>query len=145
MSDDIDIALELMAEDKEGILYRPKFVRAVGGVTSAILLQQIIFRWIHNDRQPFFKFKEPCGHKLYREGDSWCEELAFSRREFDTALSRIATRKTATMTIGQAMQEGKPVVYWTDRGRVTHYTVNKDALTKILRRAYSLKAESAFS
>jgi hypothetical protein len=144
VSDDVTVALGLLTEDRDKILYRPQLAKLLG-VTSAILLQQVVYRWDKNGRQPFYKFKQPCGHKLYQEGDSWCEELAFTRREFDTALGRIATRKSATMTLDQAMQEGQPVVYWTDRGRVTHYTVNVSALMDVLRQAYPLKAESAFS
>lgn len=144
MSDDLTVAIGLLTEDREKIPYRPQLAKRLG-VTSAILLQQIIYWWDKNDRRPFYKFKQPCGHKLYQEGDSWCEELAFTRREFDTALRCIATRKAAQTTLEQARQEGKPVVYWTDRGRVTHYMVNVSALMDILRQAYPLKAESASS
>jgi len=139
-----EILLSLLAEDKNGILYRPKFVQAVGSVTSAILLQQAIYWWVTQDRRPFYKFKLPCGHALYREGDSWCEELGFSRHEFDTALRRAGTKKTAEMTLAQAFNAGTPIVYWTTANRVTYYTLNLPVLLEIIKRAY-LKPDSGFS
>lgn len=86
--------LDLLAEDRQTISYRPSFARLTGSVNAAILLQQIFYRWYKNDQQPFFKFKEPCDQKTCKEGDSWCEELAFTRWEFDGALKLIGTKIT---------------------------------------------------
>ena len=145
----IDLFASADREHREsGILYRPQFVKEVGGVTSSILLQQIFYWWHKSDKKPFYKFKQPCGHSLYREGDSWCEELSFSRNEFDTALRNIGIKKMADMNIEQVMQqaleERKPVVYWTDAGRVTHYDLHPVVMASILEGAY-LKRESSVS
>ncbi|WP_067177019.1 hypothetical protein [Sulfurospirillum sp. UCH001] len=78
---------DFVQSDKNILIYRPEFNKITGSVTATILLQQIIYRLQDNDS--FFKFKEPCSHELYQEGYSWCEELGFTRREFDYALSAL--------------------------------------------------------
>jgi hypothetical protein len=144
MNHELAIIAGLFGGDRGIIPYRAKIAKIIG-ITGAILLQQIVYWWEISDHKPFYKFKQKCTHKLYREGDSWCEELAFTRREFDNAIARIGTRKTSKITMADAIQEGKPVIYWTDRGRVTHYTVNPTALLKMLEAAYPLKYENASS
>ena len=79
--------LEVLKRDKNIITYRPELNAITGSVTATILLQQILFRL--GDCEEFYKFKEPCGHRLYKEGDSWCEELGFTRKEFDGAIERL--------------------------------------------------------
>ena len=116
------------------IPYRPELARFAGSVHAAILLQQIVFRWIWNDCLPFFKFKEPCNHKLYRKGDSWTEELAFTRREFDSALRLIATRRQSEDAMEEALAAGKPVITWRTGDNRPYYTVNLEALEGMLMR-----------
>jgi len=147
------LLLSILSGDTYCVPYRPRFARAVGSVTAAILLQQIIYWDERKGGRYFYKFKEPCTHALYKEGDSWTEELGFSRRAFDTARDHIALRKTAAAslpdTIREAERQGKPVVYWVSTGRVTHYIIIEDVLADILATAYSesemekLTAESA--
>jgi len=143
------LLISVFAGERDSIPYRPKLAVLLDSVTTAILLQQIVYRWEKNGLRPFYKFKQPCEHQLYREGDSWCEELGFGRATFDTALSRIAIKHTSDMTVEQAIEqarlEKKPVVYWTDSGRVTHYNVDMDTLIDLLAMAYDLKTESSDS
>jgi len=66
-----------------------KDLRAItGSVTAAILLQRLDY-WFSEFPDGFYKFLEPCNHELYREGDSWTEELGFSQEEFTTAWKKI--------------------------------------------------------
>lgn len=122
--------LEILAEDKSLITYRPRMNRITGSVTSTILLQQILYWHKKNDGKPFYKFKEPCGHTLYKEGDSWCEELGFSRSEFDIALSNLAVKRN------KGNKDNLPdafIYYWITPDRITYYTVNEEYLfSKIL-------------
>ncbi len=121
----------LMAEDKEMIAYRLKLNRITGSVLASVLLQQANHRFVNNDEQPFYKFRAPCKHALYREGDSWIEELGFSGDEFDSALKRIGTKIVAGTSKAEAMQKTDPtglVLYWTDSNRVTWYSVNVELL-----------------
>src|SRR5512139_3732000 len=116
----------LMAEDKEMIAYRPKLNRITGSVLASVLLQQANHRFVNNGEQPFYKFRAPCQHALYRPGDSWIEELGFSGDEFDAALKRIGTKIVAGTSKAEALQKTDRtglVLYWTDSNRVTWYSV----------------------
>ena len=131
-----DLLHDLRESDGKTIPYRAELARATGGVTSALLLQQVIFWWQVSEGRPFFKFKEPCcKHPAYRPGDSWTEELGFSRREFDAARGRIATRRRSGMSWEQACAEGRPVIYWATPGRMTFYAINPVALAALLEAA----------
>lgn len=139
MLDNID-TLKIFADDKRMIAYRPEWRAFAGSVTAAILLQQILYRWDQNGRRPFYKFKESCTHELYRPGDSWTEELGFSKREFDSALKLIAMKRS------KADQElhKSCVEYWTDMNRITYYTVNSDILESKISALY-VKRETVFT
>lgn len=94
----------IIAYDRKMIAYRPEWRPFTGSVKASILLQQIFFRWDKNDRKPFYKFKEPCGHHLYRTGDSWTEELGFTRTEFDTALKKITVSLISAVLLHTLLQ-----------------------------------------
>lgn len=122
---DIDF-LGIIAKDRELITYRKELNQITGSVTATILLQQILFWWEKQGRTPFYKFKEPCNHSLYKGGDSWCEELGFTRAEFDTALSKIGCKTSKD----KHMQEDKFIRYWITPNRVTYYDINVPTLRK---------------
>ncbi|MDR0579759.1 MAG: hypothetical protein LBG21_04070 [Campylobacteraceae bacterium] len=112
--------IDFLRHDKNIILYRKELNSITGSITATILLQQIIF--LMSDKDSFYKFKEPCNHRLYKEGDSWCEELGFSREEFDSALKRLKSKGFVTTKITQ--------------DRVTYYFLDKAALEKELNALY---------
>lgn len=62
-----------------------------GGVTSAILMQQLD-HWFNTYPDGFYKFLSPCDKPLCKPGQSWTEELGFSEDEFRTAFDRIGVR-----------------------------------------------------
>ena len=130
-SDNTDL-LKIFANDQRMILYRPEWRTFTGSVTATILLQQILYRWDKNGRKPFYKFKEPCGHDLYRPGDSWTEELGFSKKEFDSALKRIGTK----ITQKEPGPTTSMVEYWTDINRVTFYNINPEILQAEINKLY---------
>ena len=130
--------LDILAEDNGRVSYRPRFAKALGSITRALLLQQILYRWKNNGRKAFYKFKEPCKHRLYKEGDSWLEELGFSRREFDSALDFIAQK----ISIMVPKDPAKLVWYWIDADRITHYDLNWEAFYSFVNDLY-VTAESA--
>jgi hypothetical protein len=127
-------AQELLRKETQSIVYWPLLQRVAGSVTAAILLQQI-FHW-HEvaGGQPFYKFRDECDHELYRPGDSWMEELAFSRTEFETARNKIATKVKRGTSKTQA-RENSLVIYWTDSERLTWYDVNHELLLERLTEA----------
>ncbi|MFN9000676.1 MAG: hypothetical protein ACK5VW_01240 [Holosporales bacterium] len=61
------------------------------GHKSAIILRRLEF-WFSKKPEGFYKFLEPCQHKLYRAGDSWLEETDLSRRVFMSAFMKIGQR-----------------------------------------------------
>lgn len=114
--------IELLAKDKDVILYRKELNIITGSVTATILLQQIIYRFVNNGNKPFYKFIEPCGHEKYTKGDSWCEELGFTRKEFLTAIKKL--------------EDAGLVSKKTNMQRLTFYTLNLGDLDKALKGIY---------
>lgn len=157
------IFLSILAEDQDLITYRPHFAALTDSALSAILLQQIIYWWSKMGRKPFYKFRDSCKHKQYKDGQSWCEELEMNRYEFDQALKIIATKITKGVGKQQVLETPMPehadnetpveyaerfasalrcvVIYWTDSSRVTWYQVNENLLGKFVGRIYLSKSE----
>lgn len=113
--------LQLLAADKEILLYRKELNQITKKVTATILLQQMIY-WYTKSDGAFYKFIKPCPHKLYQHGDSWCEELGFSEKEFNTAM-------TILKKLGVASSK-------TDMTRVTYYDLDVPILRKLLNGVY---------
>lgn len=111
-------AIKIMADEKTVISYRPKFNKHTGSVLATILLQQAAYWWCKMGEQPYYKFKEPCNAPQYRDGESWCEELGFSRREFDTACTMLEER-------GFIHKK-------TDMSRLTWYTVSQEKISEMM-------------
>lgn len=142
--------LQSYANERKAIAYRPEFARITGNVLGAILLQQVLYRFDHGDCEKFYKFAQPCKHKLYKEGDSWAEELAFTRSELTTALRKIGTKSTKGTNKADLMAVEKPefddkgvlknasllVIYWTDKSRVTWYWLNAALLGNAINQHY---------
>lgn len=105
-------------------VYRPQFKRELGSVTASILLNQIIYWWHKMGYNSFYKFKEPCQHPLYHQGQSWCEELEFSKKEFDNALKKLKERGLVSSK--------------RDNNNKVWYSVDYDNLVVFLKRAYSI-------
>jgi hypothetical protein len=132
-----------MAKDSPSLHKTEKFTqyfssyrRITGSVTAAIVLQQISMWSASENEQPFYKFFQPCAHAMYRKGDSWSEELAFSYDEMAGALKKIATKITQAEFNAGIASEKKPnhlVFYWTTLDRVTWYYLNRDLLDTYLR------------
>jgi len=137
MSDQIlNLFQEFLAEDKNLVVYR-KSLRPIGqSIKGTILLGQFIYWWNKMEKQgktAFYKFKEPCNHSLYKKGESWCEELGFTRFEFETALSKIGFNRPKKKK-GDPLEKKAIIWYNTDQNRVTWYKLNKDALKLALRK-----------
>lgn len=149
--DEAMMFLALLSEDREIISYRPRLARITGSILASIFLQQVIFRWKHMERQPFYKFRSPCPHEKYRSGDSWEEELAFSVSEIGTARDKVATKimkgqskddvlgtteadfdEHGRMRNAQAL-----IIYWTDKKRVTWYQLNEALFVDAMKKIYS--------
>jgi len=113
----------IIADDMGLIPYRKELNKITGSVTATILLQQILYWYKHNGNKPFYKFIEPCGHELYSAGDSWTEELGFTKREFTTAYKKL--------------EDAGFVSKKTNISRVTYYDVDIEALEEAISGLYS--------
>lgn len=114
--------INIIANDKKIIGFRPEIKRVLKSTNATILLQQIIYWYVVNDNKPFYKFIEPCDNEKYRDGDSWEEELALSKKEFSTAL--------------QILKELDLVSTKINLNRVTYYDVNESNLEQFLEGIY---------
>lgn len=142
----VDI-LEILAGDKELVTYRPA-LRGIGSsVIGTIILQQIIYWWKRSGGK-FYKFIEPCDHAMYKQGDSWSEELGLSAKEFRTGLENFAFKcgKKNKELHGEGYEEAKnshTVWYYTDNDRVTWYQINESLLHKLLSGVYEVTPQAA--
>ena len=105
------------------ICYYPELVQKSGSINAALMMAQLEFWFKVTDNKPFYKFLEPCGHELYKEGDSWAEELGMTSSEIRSAFKRIGTiykSKRAFME-SQDVFKGKPYASYYDRIRKTTY------------------------
>jgi len=126
--------LDILVKDRFFISYRPELRAITGSVTATILLQQVLYRWDNNNREPFYKFRVPCDHALCRDGDTWTQELGFSVFEFDNALKKIGFKRTGKNK--DAENTDKPIEYWTDLNRVTWYTIIPEILEPLFNKVY---------
>jgi hypothetical protein len=155
--------LNILAEDKAIIAYRPRFSALTDSSLASILLQQMIYWWNKSDCKPFYKFRSECSHKLYKDGDSWCEDLVWNTSEFDGALKVIGTKITKGISKTDVLNTEYPertpedtdetycvkfeqalrcvVIYWTDSNRLTWYQVNETLLGKFLSAIYLDKSQ----
>ena len=143
--------------DEKFIRYRKRFTMITNSVTGAILLQRMIELWEYFQHKPFYRFKEaPKGNRtagMYKEGESWLDDLGFNRSEFEAGLKAIATKVTKGVSKKDLLNADLPpraadesledyckrlkevvsrlVIYWTDSRRVTWYQVNVELLYKV--------------
>ena len=135
--------LGIIADDRSLVTYRPALNKITGSVLSTILLQQALYWWKKGGRKRFYKFRDKCKHPLYSEGDSWCEELGFSIKEFDTAMKKIAFKLGKTEN--RIKKEESFIIYYRDSHDVTWYEINANNLEKELNRIYLVNAERGFT
>ncbi len=134
--------VDIISGDQSLIIYRPMLTKITGSVNSALLLSQILHRWKKNKKKPFYKFKAPCKHTLYEKGDSWIEELGFTKREYENAMSKISIKLTST---NKSIKHNKYIEYWTSPYRVTYYNINTFNLDSDLAPLYGLSPQRGFN
>ena len=123
--------LQMMLNTSTVRVCKPEYKKKLGSLPAAVLLSQMLYWWEVSGYGTFYKFKSPCKHKLYRVGDSWCEELGLTIREFDTALSKLVSKDL--------------LIIRRDFSNATWYSFNKDQLLAFLQDCYSTKPEGAIS
>ena len=125
-------------DDKSLIIYRPRLNQITGSVLATILLHQIIY-WANKSQNLFYKFMRPCNHELYKPGDSWEEELGFTRRELEGALKNIAQKYNPKR---DSIPLEALVVFYTDIRRLTWYSVNWNKLNTAIEEVFIRNAQN---
>lgn len=127
------------------VSYRPKLNEVTGSALGSLFLVRLLWRWEHAGRQPFVRFSEPApDHADYRAGQSWCEELMWSRRELDTAVGAISTRLPSGQSVlryyEQELRQGVTprlmAVRWQDGAHRTWWEVIEPAAGRLLAPVY---------
>jgi hypothetical protein len=120
---------------KDSLIYVKAYRSLAGSVTGAILFQQLEWRFSkHPDG--FFKFLEPTpNNRRYRAGDSWVEELGFSKDEFRTAFDGVGIRYQSKKAFDEAeprfeRADGSEAMYasYVDRFKGLTYYFRNDKL-----------------
>jgi hypothetical protein len=107
------------------VMYRPEVAVALeGDVLAACLLERVRYWYDKMNGQPFFKFASPCDHPLYKEGDSWTEELGITENQFRHARKKIA-KQVKKQTSGEGIPS--PIAYWRDRQNRVFYVFIQSA------------------
>lgn len=123
--------LEIM-DSRDSIPFRRSNRYIAGSINGALLLEQIVYWYAKMGQKPFYKIKEPCDSPQYKIGQSWCEELGFSSREFDTAIKLIGQKISKKIT----RDENILVHYWVDFRRLTFYEINMELYSKLKNEYY---------
>jgi hypothetical protein len=97
----------ILAAFAEAIPYIPGLRQQTGSVVATILMMQLEYRFAKYP-EGFYKFLEPPqnGHQDYKIGDSWVEELAFSKEEFRTGFDKIGVRYNSKTQYDEAKSSG---------------------------------------
>lgn len=114
---------KIIANDKNIIPYRKELNLITGGALESIFLAQLLYWYKVNDCNEFFKFREPCDHPLYRQGNSLVEELGFSIKIINRII-KVFKNKGFLSTR-------------TTLNRTTYYKVNIELINELLSEVYT--------
>lgn len=141
---------KILAIFKVSIPFVPALLPLAHKPLACMLMQQLDF-WFMQNPGGFYKFLsavppkrnsvsglEEKGHPLYVNGDSWCEEIAFTEDQFRSAFDQIGTRYSSLGEYRAAVEagdvyKGKFYVSYVDRQtNLTHYFRNHAILDQAL-------------
>ena len=118
------------------IKYQPNLKEAFGSSDAVLIFQRSEY-WFERYPTGFWKFFEPCEkHPLYKEDDSWAEELKISRRVFLRAFSLIGTHyksKTAYLSQSDPFQGKMYASYYDRQTNRTHFLRNHCVVEQFLK------------
>jgi hypothetical protein len=123
------------------IKYNPTIKRFTGCDRATLILEKIEFFF---SKQPngFYKFIEPCSHRLYKKNDSWSEELGCDRKCFTRSWEKIAFRHKSRRAFNEAIDkfEGKLYASFYDRNRNQMFFIrNHEVANETLKEFYTPK------
>ena len=128
------------------IKYYPEFKRAFGSEKAALIFERLEY-WSQKYETGFWKFFEPCPHPLYRQGDSWEEEVGFSRKVFKRFFSLIGTHyssKSEFLRQSDPFQGKLYASYYDRKTNRTYFLRNHDAVKTFFKNLWN-SAKKVFS
>ena len=130
--------------------YCPELNRLTGSVNATLLMLQLEYwfekckrshsKFAHSKEEKFYKFLEPCEHEYYRQGDSWTEELGFTKFEFRSAFAKIGKtyKSKSAFKASKDLFEGQYYASYYDRTKgLTYYIRNNEVLSKVFEKERS--------
>ena len=123
------------------IKFDPRIKRFTGCDRATLILEKIEFFF---SKQPngFYKFIEPCSHRLYKKFDSWSEELGCDRKCFTRSWEKIAFRHKSRRAFNEAKDkfEGQLYASFYDRNRNQMFFIrNHELANETLKEFYKPK------
>ena len=122
------------------IKYHTEYKREFSSEKAALLFERLEY-WSQKYSKGFWKFFELCEHHhRYRQGDSWEEELGFSRKAFNRVYSLIGThyKSKSAFDAQQDPFQGKLYAsYYNRKTNLTHYFRNHDKVNRFLKNLWS--------
>ena len=125
------------------IKYNPQLSRYFGSQNATILFDRLEY-WFSKKQSQFYKFIEPCDHPLCKEGDTWSEELGFSKKVFRTAFDKIGVRYRSKTEFENEEDpfKGKFFAYYQDRQtKKTIFVRNDQIVSDLYKKLKSLLSE----
>jgi hypothetical protein len=114
--------------------YYPELNGITGSINATLVLLQLEY-WSEKCKgNQFYKFLDVCEHEKYRQGDSWVEELGFTKHEFRTAFAKIGKvyKSKKAFKESKDLFEGKYYASYYDRVKgLTFYIRNDEAVNKL--------------
>jgi len=117
--------LNLLAHDRNVILYRPELNKITGSPNASILLSQIIYWSTKYDHDEFYKNIFIANKKAKENNQQcWSEELGFTRRQIETAFYKLKSKNLIIVKVNSLEHN-------------TYIKLNKDELNKQLETVYN--------
>ncbi|MHC1747479.1 MAG: hypothetical protein AB9856_03710 [Cellulosilyticaceae bacterium] len=113
----------MLAKAANTVPYYPRLNEITGSVTASILMMQLEYWFSKMNGNEFYKFLEPCENKSYSSGDSWTEELGFSKKEFRSAFGMIGKMYNSKKEYMASDDKFEDMYYLSYRDRIKGITV----------------------
>ena len=123
------------------VKYHPGIDRITGSQQGTLILSSLEF-WFIKKPDGFYKFIEPCSHRLYKKGDSWLEEVGLSRKRFARAFEEFGIKYHSRSAFEEAEDrfEGKLYASYYDRHTNQMFFIrNHDLANETLKPYFKVK------
>lgn len=113
------------------VKYHPQIDQITGSQQGTLILSALEY-WFIKKPDGFYKFMEPCSHRLYKKGDSWLEEVGLVRKRFARAFEEFGIKYPSRSAFENAEDkfEGKLYASYYDRYTNRTFFVRNHDLAK---------------